>query len=78
MTPGATSLLLSRRARRPLSQSSQLMAPSIGMQGTFNFEFIGDFFHQFHALCNITIFRQVCKRPSASIFSEPDGNVLLG
>ena len=48
--PGATSLLLSRRARRPFNQSSQLIEPSIGMQGTFDFEFIGDFFHQFHTL----------------------------
>ena len=46
MTPGATSWLLSRRARRPLSQSSQVIEPSIGMQGAFDFEFIGDFFHQ--------------------------------
>jgi len=45
-TPGATSWLLSRRARRPLSQSSQLIEPSIGMQGAFDFEFIGNFFHQ--------------------------------
>ena len=29
------------------------------MQGTFDFEFIGDFFHQFHALWKITIFRQI-------------------
>jgi hypothetical protein len=46
MTPGATSLLLSRRARRPLSQSAQLMEPLIGMQGIFEFEFIGDFAHK--------------------------------
>jgi hypothetical protein len=46
LIPGATSWLLSRRARRPFSQSSQLIEPSIGMQGTFGFEFIGDFFHQ--------------------------------
>jgi hypothetical protein len=50
MIPGATSWLLSRRARRPLSQSSQLIEPSIGMQGTFDFEFIGNLFHQFLTL----------------------------
>ena len=61
MMPGATSWLLSRRARRPLSQSAQLMEPSIGMQGTFDFEFIGDFFYQLHALGKITVFRQVGK-----------------
>jgi hypothetical protein len=43
MMPGATSLLVSRRARRPLSQPAQLMDPLIGMQGIFDFEFIGDF-----------------------------------
>jgi len=26
------------------------MEPSIGMQGTFDFEFIGDFFYQFFTL----------------------------
>ena len=45
MISGATRLPISRRNRRPLSQSSQLIEPSIGMQGTFNFEFIGDFIH---------------------------------
>src|ERR1022692_2953197 len=63
MIPGATSWLLSRRARRPLSQSSQLIEPSIGMQGTFDFEFIGYFFHELHALRKITVFRQIRKPP---------------
>ena len=49
MTPGATSWLLSRRARRPLGQSAQLIEPLIGMQGTFDFEFIGDSFWLVHA-----------------------------
>jgi hypothetical protein len=31
------------------------------MQGTFNFEFIGDFFHELHALWKITVFRQIRK-----------------
>ena len=31
------------------------------MQGTFDFEFIGDFFHQFYALRKITVFRQIRK-----------------
>ena len=65
MMPGATSWLLSRRARRPLSQSSQLIDPSIGMQGTFEFEFIGDFFHQFHARWKIKVFRQI-RKPTAN------------
>jgi len=52
--PGATSLLFSRRARRPLSQSTQLIEPSIGMQGTFNFEFMGCLRHQGFALVKIT------------------------
>jgi hypothetical protein len=63
MTPGATSWLLSRRARRPLSQPSQLIEPSIGMQGTFDFEFIGCFFHELHALWKITVFRQIRQPP---------------
>lgn len=46
---GATRSPISRRNRRPFSQSSQLIEPSIGMQGTFDFEFISDFFHQLHA-----------------------------
>ena len=63
LTPGATNWLLSRRARRPLSQSAQLIDPSIGMQGTFDFEFIGNFVHEFDALWKITIFWQICKPP---------------
>ena len=57
MISGATRLPNSRRARRPLSQSAQLMEPSIGMQGIFDFEFIGDFIHQLNALREVTIFR---------------------
>jgi len=57
MTPGATNWLLSRRARRPFNQSAQLIEPSIGMHGTFDFEFIGNFFHQLNALWKVTIFR---------------------
>ena len=63
LTPGATSWLLSRRARRPFNQSSQLIEPSIGMQGTFDFEFIGDFVHQLDALGKITVFGPVRKPP---------------
>jgi len=59
MTPGATRLLISRRNRRPLSQSSQLIEPSIGMQGILDFEFIGNFLHQFLELRKITVFRQI-------------------
>ena len=33
------------------------------MQGTFDFEFIGDFFHQFYALRKVTIFPQIGKSP---------------
>ena len=61
LMPGATSWLLSRRARRPLSQSSQLIEPSIGIEGIFDFKFIGHFAHQFHALWKVTIFRQTHK-----------------
>jgi hypothetical protein len=63
MTPGATSWLLSRRARLPFNQSSQLIEPSIGMQGTFDFEFIGDFFYEFLTLQKITVFRLIRKPP---------------
>ena len=70
--PGATSWLLSRRARRPLSQSSPLIEPSIGMQGTFDFEFIGDFFHELHAVWKITVFRQIRKRRRRDIFVVPN------
>lgn len=63
MISGATRLPISRRYRRPFNQSSQLMEPSIGMQGTFDFEFIGDFFHQFFTLWKVTIFRQIRKPP---------------
>ena len=56
LMPGATNWLLSRRARRPFSQSSQLIEPSIGMQGTFDFEFISNFSHKLHTLREITIF----------------------
>lgn len=59
LMPGATNWLLSRRARRPFSQSSQLIEPSIGMQGIFDFKFIGNFFHQLLTLWKITIFRQI-------------------
>jgi hypothetical protein len=33
-----------------LSQSSQLIEPSIGMQGIFDFEFIGHLLHQRYTL----------------------------
>jgi hypothetical protein len=33
------------------------------MQGGFEVEFIGDFFHQFHALWKVAIFRQIRKLP---------------
>jgi len=56
-------LLVSRRVRRPLSQSSQLIEPSIGMQGTLGFEFIGNFSYQFLTLRKITIFREIGKSP---------------
>jgi len=63
MISGATRLPISRRNRRPFNQSFQLMEPSIGMQGTFDFEFIGDFFHERFAFIDVTIFRQVRKPP---------------
>ena len=43
--PGATSLLVSRRARRPRNQSSQLIGLSSGMHGISDFEFIGYLLH---------------------------------
>jgi hypothetical protein len=70
LIPGATRWLLSRRARRPLSQSAQLIEPSIGMQGTFDFEFTGDFFHELHALWKVTIFRQIRKPPDLTRISQ--------
>ena len=33
------------------------------MQGAFEFEFIGDFLHQFYALWKVAVFRQVRKPP---------------
>jgi hypothetical protein len=72
LIPGATSWLLSRRARRPFSQSSQLIEPSSGMQGTFDFEFIGDFFHQLNALWKITVFRQIRKPPALGLTGFED------
>jgi hypothetical protein len=42
------------------------MELSIGMQGIFSFEFIGNFLHQFHALWKVTIFRQIRKPPHFS------------
>ena len=38
------------------------------MQGTFDFEFIGDFFHEFLTLWKVTIFRQIRKRRRRGIF----------
>ena len=70
MISGATRLPISRRYRRPFNQSSQLIEPSIGMQGTFDFEFIGDFFHQLLTLWKITIFRPFFKRRRRGIFVE--------
>lgn len=58
---GVTSFELSRRALRPRSQSSQLIDSFSGMQGTFDFEFIGNFFHKRLALRQNTIFRPLCK-----------------
>jgi len=55
-TPGATSFLVSRRARRPRNQSSQLIARSMGIEGTLDFEFMGNFAHQRFTRLNIAIF----------------------
>jgi hypothetical protein len=50
------------------------MEPSIGRHGTFDFEFIGCFFHELHALWKVTIFRQIRKLRRRGIFvvSNPD------
>jgi hypothetical protein len=55
--PGAINLLVSRRARRPRNQSSQLMGRSMGIEGTFDLEFIGDFVDERFTLLTIAIFR---------------------
>src|SRR5687768_13115302 len=43
MTDGATRLPVSRRARRPLSQSFQLIGRPLGMEGVGFSEFMGNF-----------------------------------
>src|SRR6185369_8673535 len=57
MTPGETSLFVSRRARRPRNQSSQLIGRSIGIEGTSDFKFISYFIHERFTLRHITVFR---------------------
>jgi hypothetical protein len=57
-TPGATSLLVSRRARRPRNQSAQEIGLPIGIEGTFDFELIGHFTHQRGALRQDTVLGQ--------------------
>src|SRR6266404_5163952 len=60
MTPGVTSLLVSRRALRPRNQSSQLIGRSMGIEGTSDFEFISYFIHERFTLRHVTVFRALC------------------
>jgi hypothetical protein len=43
------------------------------MQGAFDFEFIGNFFHEFLTLCKITVFRRLGKPSDFVIVSEFGG-----
>ncbi len=58
--PGATNWLVSRRARRPRNQSSQLIGRSMGIEGTFDFELMGYFVDERLTLLTIAIFRASC------------------
>ncbi len=55
MISGATRLPVSRRARRPLSQSSQLIGSFMGMVGTPDFEKFGLFMDQFFHVIPVLI-----------------------
>jgi hypothetical protein len=48
----------SRRARRPASQSSKLITPCLGMQGTFDSDFITHLRDQVFADSQVIVFRQ--------------------
>ncbi len=79
--PAAASLLVSRRARRPLSQSSQGVEPASGRQGIWDLEFIGHLINECLTLIDITILRQSGKPPNVLHAgrlkfppSLPDGN----
>jgi len=55
----------------------------MGMQGAFDFEFIGNFFHQFFTLRQITIFPQIRKPPhlipiDGQVTAQNDGDEFFG